>query len=59
MVSEQDFAAILDRRLKRIAELEAKPINGNPQLQSQTIDQPQIETPKRLPTTNDRRVRRM
>src|SRR5258708_17641169 len=43
-VNEQSFAELLDRRLKRIAELEAKPINGNPQ--PQTIDQPQIETPK-------------
>src|SRR5258708_38781742 len=47
-VNEQSFAELLDRRLKRIAELEAKPleakpINGNPQ--PQTIDQPQIETP--------------
>jgi hypothetical protein len=53
MVSnEQDFATLLDRRLKRIAELEA---NGNrPQ---QIIEhQPQ---PRPLATTNDRRFRRM
>jgi len=56
LVNEQSFAEILDRRLKRIAELEA---NGN---QHPTIDQPTIERPqlpKHLSRTTDRRFRRM
>jgi hypothetical protein len=52
MVNEQDFATLLDRRLKRI-----EAMNGQPR--SQTIDQPQIEAPKPLPRIADRRFRRM
>jgi hypothetical protein len=59
MVNEQDFAALLDRRLARMAQLEAN--NGQrPQSQiiDHTIDQT-IETPKPLPRIADRRFRRM
>jgi hypothetical protein len=62
MVSEQSFAELLDKRLKRMAQLEA---NGNrPQQIEKTINQPQtqpqiIETPKPLSRTTDRRFRRM
>jgi hypothetical protein len=58
LVNEQSFAEILDRRLKRMAELE----NGNPQPQPQTrmIEaQPQADVRPPLATTNDRRFRRM
>jgi hypothetical protein len=58
-VSEQDFATLLDRRLKRISELEA---NGNPPQQTinqRQIEQPTIETTKPLSRTADRRFRRM
>ena len=44
-VNEQSFAELLDRRLKRIAEME-----GQPRTQ---IDQPQIEAPKGLPRIAD------
>jgi hypothetical protein len=55
VVNEQDFAAILDRRLKRIAELEAS--NGN---RPQIIEaKPQVDVRPPLATTNDRRFRRM
>jgi hypothetical protein len=58
LVNEQSFAEILDRRLKKL-----NAMNGNqpqPQQQiDQTIDQPQIETPKPLPRIADRRFRRM
>ena len=46
MVTEQDFATLLDQRLKRME-----------QRQQQTIDHPQIETPKPLPRIADRRFR--
>jgi hypothetical protein len=55
LINEQSFAEVLERRLRHQAQLEAS--NGN--LQPQQIEQPQIETPKHLPTTNDRRFRRM
>jgi hypothetical protein len=68
VVNEQDFAAILERRIRRIAELEAK--NGNPQQPQTQIDQPiekpqpqmiepQVDVRPPLATTNDRRFRRM
>jgi hypothetical protein len=60
LVNGQSFAEILERRLRHQAQLEA---NGNPQPQpqmnEQTIDQPQIDTPKPLPRLADRRFRRM
>ena len=52
LVNEQSFAEMLERRLKRMAEAEDKPINGNPQPQT-------IEAPKPLPRLNDRRYRRI
>jgi hypothetical protein len=58
MVTEKSFAELLDKRLKRMAELEAKPINGNPQQVieqpaiDRTINQPQIETSRPLPPTS-------
>jgi hypothetical protein len=57
LVNEQSFAEILDRRLKRMAELE----NGNPQPQPQKMieAQPQVDVRPPLATTNDRRFRRM
>jgi hypothetical protein len=67
LVNEQSFAEILDRRLKRMAELEAS--NGNPhQMIEHTTEQtqpkiieakPQVDVRPSLPTTNDRRFRRM
>ena len=49
LVNEQSFAELLDRRLKRIEEM-----NGQPRSQTQVI-----EAPKHLPRTSDRRFRRM
>jgi hypothetical protein len=56
LVNEQSFAELLDKRLKRIAEME------NGKQQAQIIEQPQIETRPVRPqhvTTNDRRFRRL
>ena len=50
VVSEQNFAELLDRRLKRIAELEATPINAN---------KPEIEVKPPMPRIADRRFRRI
>lgn len=53
-VSEQSFAELLDRRLKRFEEMkqiEAKPTNGN--------GGPQVEVKPPLPRLADRRFRRM
>jgi polysaccharide pyruvyl transferase WcaK-like protein len=47
MVNEQDFATLLDQRIKRMEQMERKP-------QTQTI-----EAPKSLPRIADRRFRRM
>jgi hypothetical protein len=49
VVNEQDFATLLDRRLKRIAELEATPINSS---------KPEIEVKPPMPRIADRRYRR-
>ena len=49
VVSEQNFAEVLERRLKRIAELEATPINAN---------KPEIEVKPPMPRIADRRFRR-
>jgi hypothetical protein len=45
VVSEQDFATLLDRRLKRIEEMKAKAIEATPQAA--------------LPRLDDRRYRRL
>jgi hypothetical protein len=57
LVNEQSFAEILERRMRRMAELEAN--NGNRQPPPQIIEQPQIEASKPLPRLNDRRYRRI
>jgi hypothetical protein len=52
VVSEQDFATVLDRRLKRIEEMKsAKVIDGE--------KAPQIEAKPAMPRLMDRRYRRM
>ena len=51
-VNEQDFATLLDRRLKK---MEAMNGNGQPQ----TIEQPIERTRPPLPRLNDRRYRRL
>ena len=54
LVNDQDFATLLDARIKRMEQQ----MSGEPQ--PQTIDQPQtIEAPKPLPRLADRRFRRM
>jgi len=51
MVSEQDFATVLDRRLKRIEEMKAKVIEAKPA---------QIETKSNpMPRIADKRYRRI
>jgi hypothetical protein len=66
MVNEQDFAAVLDRRLKHLGQMEmkvieAQPINGNrqPQTQIDHTTEQTIEASKPLPRVNDRRYRRI
>ena len=49
VVNEQNFAEVLERRLKRIAELEATPINAS---------KPEIEVKPSMPRIADRRYRR-
>jgi hypothetical protein len=49
MVSEQDFATLLDQRLKRIEEMRAKEIE----------ETPQVEAKSALPQLADRRYRRL
>ena len=50
VVNEQNFAEVLERRLKRIAELEAaSPINAS---------KPEIEVKPPMPRIADRRYRR-
>jgi hypothetical protein len=49
VVSEQDFATLLDRRLKRIEEMKAKAVEGTPQ----------VEVKPALPRLSDRRYRRL
>jgi hypothetical protein len=53
MVSEQDFATVLDRRLKRIEEMKAKAIEAKPVIDGEKVD---VRLPPRLP---DRRFRRI
>jgi hypothetical protein len=54
MVTENDIATLLDRRIKRYEAMN----NGN-LIEQKIIDQPQIDTPKPLPRLADRRFRRM
>ena len=53
MVSEQDFAAVLDRRLKRIEEMKANAIEATPMIDGEKVN---VRLPPRLP---DRRFRRI
>jgi len=53
MVSEQDFATVLDRRLKRIEEMKANAIEATPVIDGEKVD---VRLPSRLP---DRRFRRI
>ena len=53
MVSEQGFAEILERRLKRIAALEASGANA------QVVNQQPVEVKPPLPRISDRRFRRI
>jgi hypothetical protein len=53
VVSEQDFATVLDRRLKRIEEMKAKVIEAKPVTDSGKVD---ARLQPRLP---DRRFRRI
>jgi hypothetical protein len=61
MVNEQDFASLLDARIKRYEEMQARTIEAKPQPQTieQPIDPPQIEPYRSHPITTDRRFRRM
>ena len=49
-INEQSFAEVLERRLKRIAELEATQIDAS---------KPEIEVKPPMPRLSDRRYRRM
>jgi lambda repressor-like predicted transcriptional regulator len=53
MVSEQDFATVLDRRLKRIEEMKASAIEATPVIDGEKVD---ARLQPRLP---DRRFRRI
>ena len=53
VVSEQDFATVLDRRLKRIEEMKANAIEATPVIDGEKAD---VRLP---PVVPDRRFRRM
>ena len=53
VVSEQDFATVLDRRLKRIEEMKTNAIEATPVINGEKVD---VRLPPRLP---DRRFRRI
>ena len=53
VVSEQDFATVLDRRLKRIEEMNANATETTPVTNGEKVD---VRLPPRLP---DRRFRRI
>ena len=53
MVSEQDFATVLDRRLKRIEEMKANAIEATPVINGEKVD---VHLP---PVVPDRRFRRI
>ena len=52
LVNEQSFAELLDKRLKRMREMDQQPPSQGPQTQI-------IEASKPLPRLNDRRYRRI
>ena len=51
--NERDFAAVLDRRLKRIEEMKTNAIEATPAINGEKVD---VRLPPRLP---DRRFRRI
>ena len=53
VVSEQDFATVLDRRLKRIEEMKANAIEATPVIDGEKVD---VRLP---PVVPDRRFRRI
>ena len=53
VVSEQDFAAVLDRRLKRIQEMKTNAIEATPVINGEKVD---VHLP---PVVPDRRFRRI
>ena len=53
VVSEQDFAAVLDRRLKRIQEMKTNAIEATPLIDGEKVD---VRLP---PVVPDRRFRRI
>jgi hypothetical protein len=53
VVSEQDFATVLDRRLKRIEEMKANVIEATPMIDGEKVD---ARLPPPIP---DRRFRRI
>jgi hypothetical protein len=53
VVSEQDFATVLDRRLKRIEEMKANAIEATPVINGEKVD---VHLP---PVVPDRRFRRI
>jgi hypothetical protein len=53
VVSEQDFATVLDRRLKRIEEMKATAIEATPVIDGEKVD---VRLP---PVVPDRRFRRI
>jgi hypothetical protein len=55
VVTEQDFATLLDRRLQKI-----EAMNGKPRTQViEAKPQPEVEVKAPLPRSNDRRYRRL
>jgi hypothetical protein len=59
-VTENDIATLLDRRIKRYEEMQARTIEAKPaQTIDQPIDPPQLEPSKPLARTLDRRYRRL
>ena len=53
VIAENDFATVLDRRLKRIEEMKANAIEATPVIDGEKVD---VRLPPRLP---DRRFRRI
>ena len=53
VVSEQDFATVLDRRLKRIEEMKANAIETTPVIDGEKVD---VRLPPRLPDRLFRRI---
>jgi hypothetical protein len=54
LVNEQSFAELLEKRIKKM-----EAMNGQPQTLEAKAKEPQVDVRPSLPTTNDRRFRRM